>query len=125
VKQAALLLLAELTDRLEPESGTAAVTDDGRAVPGAAASLTVVDEVLAILTERHAKAWGADAVEDPEGFRNSVLSLLNEVSLARTTSDGVIIHPASARYRPLPEASAPTRAARRAATLADQAVLFG
>ncbi|HST48717.1 TIGR02678 family protein [Jatrophihabitans sp.] len=125
VKQAALLLLAELTDRLEPESGTAAVTDDGRAVPGAAASLTVVDEVLAILTERHAKAWGADAVENPEGFRNSVLNVLNEVSLARTTSDGIIIHPASARYRPLPEASAPTRAARRAVTLVDQAGLFG
>lgn len=124
VKQAALLLLAELTDRLEPESGTVAATGDGRTVPGAAASLALVDEALGTLTERHAKAWGSDAGDKPEAFRDSVLGVLSDVSLIRTTSDGIIVHPASARYRPLPETAAPTRAARRAATSTGQAGLF-
>jgi hypothetical protein len=53
-----------------------------------------------------------------------VLSVLNDVSLARSTSDGIIIHPASYRYRPKPETAAATRAARRAPTASDQTGLF-
>jgi uncharacterized protein (TIGR02678 family) len=113
VKQAALLLLAELADVLEPEAGAVAVLDDGRAVPGALARWELLDAALAALAGQHRKAWGATVVENPRRMRDDVTALLCEVGLAVRSGAGLVIHAASARYRPLPRAAPPTRALRR------------
>ena len=113
VRQAALLLLAELTDRLEPEAGVTATLDDGRTVPGALACWDQVDAALASLVEQHRRAWGAVVIDDPQRLRREVTDLLCELSLATATGAGIVLHPAVARYRPRPHVAPPTRAARR------------
>ncbi len=42
------------------------------------------------------------------------MALLESMSLARSLPEGLVLHPAAARYRPEPHAQ-PTRAARRLA----------
>jgi uncharacterized protein (TIGR02678 family) len=117
VKQAALLLLAELIDLRQPESGTTASLDDGRAVPGVAATWDEVDSALARLSTRHRRAWGTTLIDQPDRLRDEVVALLSDLCLATATAAGLVVHPAAARYRPQPHAAPPTRAARR---LADQ-----
>ncbi|WP_406045817.1 TIGR02678 family protein [Micromonospora sp. NBC_00898] len=112
VKQAALLLLGELIDACTPTAGASATLDDGRAVPGLAVKWSEVEATLASLTNRHAKAWG-EAI----GLRDEALAVLTGMGLARPTPEGIVVHPAAARYRPRPQSAPPTRAARR---LADQ-----
>ncbi len=113
VKQAALLLLAELIEVQQPQAGTTVDLADGRAIPGCAVPGDQIDAALARLTTTHGKAWGASFVEHPDQLRREVATVLSEVGLATATTDGLIIHPAAARYRPQPHAAAPTRAARR------------
>jgi uncharacterized protein (TIGR02678 family) len=117
VKQAALLLLAELIDHRQPTAGTTATLDDGGVVPGAAATWAEVDDALARLSAQHRRAWGATLVDQPDRLREEVVTLLSDVGLTTVTAGGLVIHPAAARYRAQPHAAPATRAARR---LADQ-----
>lgn len=112
VKQAALLLLADLTDTLQPQSGST-VDLDGRTLAGVVATLAQVDAALAKLSAAHGKAWGAAFVDSPDRMREDVTAVLREVGLATITASGLIIHPAAARYRPQPHTAPPTRAAQR------------
>jgi uncharacterized protein (TIGR02678 family) len=113
VKQAALLLLAELIEAWQPEPGRNTVPGDSRSAAGLPATWDEVDAALAKLATVHAKAWGAAFVGEPQRLRDEVTSVLCEVGLATTTLDGLVVHPAAARYRPQPQTAAPTRAARR------------
>jgi uncharacterized protein (TIGR02678 family) len=117
LKQAALLLLAELIELRQPVGGAALTLDDGRVVAGIRATWAEVDEAVDRLRARHRRAWGAALVDQPGRLRDEVVTLLGDLSLATATASGLAIHPAAARYRPLPHAAPPTRAARR---LADQ-----
>ncbi|MCW6003498.1 TIGR02678 family protein [Micromonospora sp. CPCC 205371] len=120
VKQAALLLLAELIEVRQPVAGTTATLDDGRVVPGSVVVRNDVDAVLARLSERYRRAWGAALVEQPDRLRDEVITLLTDLGLATECSAGLVVHPAAARYRPQPQAAQPTRAARRLANQPDQ-----
>jgi uncharacterized protein (TIGR02678 family) len=108
VKQAALLLLAELIDSGQPDH-------PARATPGVAAGWDTVDEALARLIDRHRRAWGSALVDQPLRLRDEVVALLVDMSLATAGDAGLLIHPAAARYRPEPVSAQPTRAARRLA----------
>jgi uncharacterized protein (TIGR02678 family) len=113
VKQAALLLLADLIDTLRPGAGSTAELDDGRTVAGAAATQDHLDAALARVSATHGKAWGAAFVDAPDRLRDEVTAVLCEVGLTTATASGLIIHPAAARYQPRPHTAPPTRAARR------------
>jgi uncharacterized protein (TIGR02678 family) len=115
VRQAALLLLAELIDLRQPAAGATAIVDDGRTVPGITATWDEVDAALAGLSAQHRRAWGTVLVDQPERLRDEVVMLLTDLCLATVTGAGLVIHPAAARYRPQPHAAPPTRAARRLA----------
>jgi uncharacterized protein (TIGR02678 family) len=117
VKQAALLLIAELIDLRRPTSGTTAALHDGRDVPGLTAGWHEVDAALARLSTQHGRAWGSTFVDQPDRLRDEVVALLTGLCLAVGTDAGLVIHPAAARYRPQVRTAPPTRAARR---LADQ-----
>lgn len=127
VRQAALLLLDAVVDRTRPEAGATAMVE-GREVPGVLAPWELVDENLADLAERNAAAWSAAYVSDVARLRREVVALLASLSLARPTEDGLVVHPAAARYRPDPQRAVPTRSRRRAAaaepTPAPEASLF-
>ena len=97
IKQVALLLLGELVERRSP----------------AAATWDEVDAALSELNARHATSWGDLLTEHPGSLRGDVVAVLGELGLARATPAGLLVHPAAARYRPLPRAAAPTRAVRR------------
>ncbi len=113
IKQAALLLLAELVDPRQPTAGTVAVLDDGRTVPGTAATWDEVDTALARLSTQHRRAWGTALVDQPDRLHDEVVTVLTDLCLATVTATGLVIHPAAARYRPQPHAAPPTRATRR------------
>ncbi|ADP80451.1 TIGR02678 family protein [Pseudofrankia inefficax] len=113
VRQAALLLVDALIARREPQPGDTAVLRDGRAVAGLAAGWSEVDSVLTRLAQEHAKAWSSAALEDLRKLRDLVATTLAEVGLVSVLPGGLVIHPAAARYRPLPASEVPTRAARR------------
>lgn len=104
IKQAALLLVGELIERRAPEP-----------LEKLTATWNDVDAVLAGLTSRYARAWGENAAEEPGGLRDDVVRVLCETGLAEVTETGLLVHPAAARYRPLPCTAPPTRANRRLA----------
>ncbi|MGC5011993.1 TIGR02678 family protein [Streptosporangium sp. DT93] len=113
VRQAALLLLDALIEVLEPKAGEQVILD-GRALTGVLAPWPVVDGSLGDLALRHAKAWRNDIVNDPIRFRDEVVHLLASVGLATVGTEGMVVHPAAARYRPgVRDVSATTRARRR------------
>ncbi|MEJ5946796.1 TIGR02678 family protein [Pseudokineococcus basanitobsidens] len=114
VRQAALLLLDALLDRTRPEAGTTALVD-GRERPGVLAPWALVDEELTDLAGRNAAAWAEALATDVPRLRSEVVTLLESLSLARSTDAGLVVHPAAARYRPDPQRAEPTRARRRAA----------
>jgi uncharacterized protein (TIGR02678 family) len=120
VKQAALLMLADLIELRQPTAGATANLDAGLVVPGVAATWEEVDTALSRLTEQHRRAWGSTFVDQPNRLQHDVVCLLTELSLVTVVADGLVIHPAAARYRPQPHEAPPTRAARR---LADQPYL--
>lgn len=113
VRQAALLLLDAVVDRSRPDAGTTAVVE-GRAVPGVLAPWALVDEEVADLAGRNAAVWSEALVTDPPRLRREAVALLESLSLARGTGEGLVVHPAAARYRPDPQRAVPTRARRRA-----------
>jgi len=113
VAWAALLLLAQLCDTLEPEAGDLAMDDTGRLLPGAKATWEQVDAALAALADTYGKAWGTTWTSALDKLREHAVALLADVGLALRCNDGLLVHPAAGRYRPLPTTSEPTRAQRR------------
>lgn len=101
IRQAALLLLDALVDTLRPSAG-AETRIGGRSVPGVLASWEVVAENLEHLAERNARSWRSEVTGDLARLRADVVQVLTSVSLATVTDDGLVLHPACARYRPEP-----------------------
>jgi uncharacterized protein (TIGR02678 family) len=98
-KQAALLLLDELTVRLEP-SPESTVTIDEQTLPGVLAPWPQVDTVLAELTSRYRTVWKGAYVESVAALRGDVVALLASLGLAVATDDGLAVLPFAARYQP-------------------------
>jgi uncharacterized protein (TIGR02678 family) len=98
-KQAALLLLDELTTILEP-SGESLVLVDGRPLPGALAPWSQVDAVLGELVARYRGVWKDAYGESLDSLRTDVVRLLAALRLACRLDDGLAIFPFAARYQP-------------------------
>jgi uncharacterized protein (TIGR02678 family) len=98
-KQAALLLLDELTTSLQP-SGDSAVLVDGHVLPGALAPWPEVDAVLAGLATRFRSVWKGVYGESVDALRTDVVGLLQALRLARALGDGLAVFPFAARYQP-------------------------
>ncbi|MFG1779467.1 TIGR02678 family protein [Micromonospora sp. NPDC049048] len=99
VKQAALLLVDELLRVHKPTAGKTAELH-GRQVPGLLCPWPQVIRIVADLAARHEKMWGAEHVSDPSVLCRDAISVLTSLSLAETTEDGLVLHPAVARHRP-------------------------
>jgi uncharacterized protein (TIGR02678 family) len=112
VRQAALLLLDALIDAYRPRAG-ADVDVGGRRIPGVLAGWEVVDEKIADLAHQNTRPWGAETVGDLPRLRAGVVALLAGMGLAVATDDGLVLHPAVARYRPDPQRSAAKTRGRR------------
>jgi uncharacterized protein (TIGR02678 family) len=98
-RQAALLLLDELTTALQP-SAESAVVIDGTALPAALAAWPQVDAVLADLAARYRAVWKGAYGESLDALRNDVVDLLSALRLGRRMDDGLAIFPFAARYQP-------------------------
>lgn len=98
-KQAALLLLDELTTALQP-SAESAVLVDGTPLPGTLAPWPQVDAVLAGLSARFRSVWKGVYGESPDTLRTDVVGLLQALRLARALDNGLAIFPFAARYQP-------------------------
>jgi len=98
-KQAALLLLDELTTALQP-SAESAVRLDGGQLPGALAPWPQVDAVLGDLAARYRNVWKGAYGESLDALRGDVVDLLEALRLARRLDDGLVIFPFAARYQP-------------------------
>ena len=105
-KQAALLLLDELTTALQP-SAESAVLVDGSLLPGTLASWPLVDAVLGDLAARHRNVWKGAYGESLDILRSDVVDLLTALRLGRPTDDGLAIFPFAARYQPHVRTTAP------------------
>lgn len=124
VRHCALLLLNALADDFKAAADSTA-NADGREVPGVLAPWDLVAHNFALLIERHGKSFGESYTEDPELLQRDVVALLDATCLTRSTEAGLLVHPASNRYRPEPTmAPARTRAARRLADTAPPDALF-
>jgi uncharacterized protein (TIGR02678 family) len=112
-RQAALLLLDALVDTLRPSAGAEALVS-GRLVPGVLATWDLVADNLEHLAEQNARSWRSEVIGDLGRLRAEVVQVLTSVSLATATEDGLVLHPACARYRPEPvRSAAKPRALRR------------
>jgi uncharacterized protein (TIGR02678 family) len=98
-KQAALLLLDELTMALQP-SAESAVLVDGSPLPAALAAWSQVDAVLGELTTRYRAAWKGVYGQSLDTLRTDVVDLLVALRLGRPTAEGLAIFPFAARYQP-------------------------
>ncbi|GAA2019695.1 TIGR02678 family protein [Nocardioides kribbensis] len=113
VRQAALLILDALVDTLRPEAGATAVVGDVQ-VPGVLAPWEMVADDVEDLAVRNAKAWRAEVTGDLGRLTDEVIAVLEAVSLATATAEGLVLHPACYRYRPEPvRTPGRTRAQRR------------
>jgi uncharacterized protein (TIGR02678 family) len=111
VRQAALLLTDALTDLGRPAAGHH-VPGAGTDVPGLLTPWDTVRSELDALALRYAKAWAGAYIADPARLQKEVVALLESMALARSLPEGLVLHPAAARYRPEPHAQ-PARAARQ------------
>ncbi|TCO53137.1 TIGR02678 family protein [Actinocrispum wychmicini] len=107
VPHAALLVVNALTDDLNA-SATDTVLANGRPVPGVLAPMRLVQSNIELLVEQYGSTFSKKYTEDPVLLQAEVVRLLESVSLARNSVDGLILHPACARYRPEPQ-RAPAR----------------
>ena len=98
-KQAALLLLDELTTALQPSAESAALVD-GTPWPAALAPWPQVDAMLSELAARHRKSWKTVYGESLDTLRADVVDLLEALRLARPVDEGLAIFPFAARYQP-------------------------
>ncbi|MDX2971358.1 TIGR02678 family protein [Kribbella solani] len=101
VAHAALLLIDALTDMLRP-TAESRVTVDGTDVPGVLAPWDLVRDSVALLVEQCGSAFATRFQNSPDGLMDEAVSLLGSLSLSRSAVDGLILHPACARYRPEP-----------------------
>ncbi|HEX7305292.1 DUF2398 family protein [Lentzea sp.] len=122
VAHAALLLVNAINDEFRPAAGDT-VTVAGRAVPGVRVPWSAVEANIDLIIEQYGSAFAKGYVEKPSSLMQEVVQLLESVSIVVGDEDGLVLHPASARYRPEPHrAPARTRAMRR---IGDQPTLFG
>ena len=98
-KQAALLLLDELTAALQPSADSAVVAGDIR-LPGALAPWPQVDQALGGLVDRYRAVWKGAYGESLDTLRTDVTGLLEALRLGRSVDEGLVIFPFAARYEP-------------------------
>lgn len=98
-KQAALLLLDELTTALQPPAESAVLVD-GTPLPGVLAPWPQVDAVLVQLAARYRSVWKGAYGDSPKTLRTDVVALLAALRLARPLDGGLAIFPFAARYQP-------------------------
>ncbi|WP_067970543.1 TIGR02678 family protein [Nocardiopsis trehalosi] len=105
VARIALLAAAELLDAPAPEGGGA--PGDGAGPPWREVPADRFAAVVAALAERYPRAWSREAVRDIGRLAPAVAHSLARSGLARVRPDGgVALHPAAARYRPVPDGPA-------------------
>jgi uncharacterized protein (TIGR02678 family) len=97
-KQAALLLLDELSAATPPPDATVVI--GGRAVPALLVPWARVDVVLGELATRYRAAWKGDYAESPDILRAEVIELLSALRLAQPADGGLAVFPFAARYQP-------------------------
>jgi uncharacterized protein (TIGR02678 family) len=98
-KQAALLLLDELTTALQPTAESVAEVDEG-AIPAVLAPWPQVDTVLGELAARYRSVWKGAYGESTGALRCDVVDLLEALRLGRRLDGGLAIFPFAARYQP-------------------------
>jgi uncharacterized protein (TIGR02678 family) len=97
-KQAALLLLDELSAAALPPDSTVVI--GGRAVPAFLVPWARVGTVLGELANRYRDAWKGEYAESPDILRTEVVELLSALRLAQPTDGGLAVFPFAARYQP-------------------------
>ncbi|GAA1630826.1 TIGR02678 family protein [Georgenia ruanii] len=102
VAHVALLLVNALVDDLDGGPGATAEVD-GRAVPGLLAPWAAVSDAVHLLVEQYGATFAEAFATDPEYLQAEVVTRLEELSLARRTPAGLVLHPACARYQPEPQ----------------------
>ncbi|WP_127127853.1 TIGR02678 family protein [Georgenia sp. SYP-B2076] len=107
VAHVALLLVNALVDDLDGGPGAAAEVD-GTVVPGLLAPWAAVSDAVQLLVEQYGATFAEAFASDPEYLQAEVVARLEDLSLARRTPAGLVLHPACARYQPEPQ-----RVARR------------
>jgi uncharacterized protein (TIGR02678 family) len=98
LKQAALLVLGEVSGRGRP--GAAVAVSDDATVAGVLVPWPDLDEIVSGLAQRYAKAWRNDYVNEPRRLRDDVVDLLGSLGLTVALDTGLAVRPAAARYRP-------------------------
>lgn len=106
----ALLLVNALVDELSVAPSSTAQLG-GRTVPGAMAPWDMVNAAVTLLIETYGPSFGAAHVADPQALRAAAVTLLEAVSVARSTDEGLLLHPVCARYQPEPHWVPATRPA--------------
>ncbi|MEE2060828.1 TIGR02678 family protein [Rhodococcus artemisiae] len=89
VNQAALLLISELVDIVEPVPGSTVHVD-----------ATTLENTLAGLVATHARNWRGEYVRDVTALCRDVTALLVRLGLAHARDDGLLLTAPAARYRP-------------------------
>jgi uncharacterized protein (TIGR02678 family) len=117
VAHTALLLIDALTDTLRPTAESRAVLD-GTEVPGVLVSRDMIQEAVQFIIDQYGSAFAERYLDAPDTLIDEVVSLLDSLSLTRSGADGIILHPACARYRPQPQ-KLPPRSRRPAHDAAD------
>jgi uncharacterized protein (TIGR02678 family) len=107
VAHVCLLLVNALVDDLDGGPGVTADVD-GRTVPGLLAPWAAVSDAVHLLVEQYGTTFAEMFAGDPEHLQAAVVARLEDLSLARRTPAGLVLHPACARYQPEPQ-----RVARR------------
>ena len=113
-KQAALLLLDELSVALQPSAGIAVVIGGQRAAGRSCAAWPRVGSVLGELADPLPRRLeGRRTTESPDILRSEVVELLVRAAPGPPTDDGLAVFPFAARYQPQvitrPATSAPDR----------------
>jgi uncharacterized protein (TIGR02678 family) len=94
-KQAALLLLDELTTTAD-----SVVMVDGVELPGSLVPWSRVDEALTSLTSRYRSAWKDAYKHSLDALRADVVALLAALRLGCALEAGLAVFPFAARYQP-------------------------
>jgi uncharacterized protein (TIGR02678 family) len=97
-KQAALLLLDELSVAAPPPDSTVLI--GGQALPAILVPWARVGTVLGELANRYQAVWKGSYAESPDILRTEVVELLSAFRLAKPTDGGLAVFPFAARYQP-------------------------
>jgi uncharacterized protein (TIGR02678 family) len=98
-KQAALLLLDELTAAIAP-TAESIVLVDGAELPGSLAPWPRVDQALTSLLARYGSAWKDAYKQSLDTLRGDVVGPLTALRLGYALNEGLAIFPFAARYQP-------------------------